>query len=267
MPRSSSGVVSVSTAVLLLAFVTAVYPAGFSSAHAMVLQQSGSSLGALEGFVHLAGGEIPSPTTVENTTDPEVCGREHTLEDLVVATENRGVRYTIATLVGVPQDRVAGRLPQRVVLDNRDCRFDPHVSVATVGDTIVTTNGDPTLHTTHYYGVLRGNISLPASGIAVPRVARFAGTISVLCDVHGWMKSFIRVDEHPFHAVTDEGGLFRISEIPPGSYTLELWHEKLGARQIPVRIEPGATSRIELEYTLVPEAPQRQSIETEVRSS
>ncbi len=119
----------------------------------------------------------------------------------------------------------------------------------------MTTNGDPTLHTTHYYGVLRGNISLPASGMMVSRVARFAGTISVLCDVHGWMKSFIRVDEHPFHAVTDAQGYFRISEIPPGSYTLELWHEKLGTRQVPVHIEPGTTSRIELEYTLAREEP------------
>jgi hypothetical protein len=77
--------------------------------------------------------------------------------------------------------------------------------------------------------------------------------ISVLCDVHGWMKSFIRVDEHPYHAVTDEQGHFLISEIPPGSYTLELWHEKLGAQQVSVRVEPGTTSRIELEYTLAPE--------------
>lgn len=255
MPRSSSMMVGVSTAVLLFSLVAAVHLDGSPPTHEPVFQQSRSSFGALEGFVRLAGKGIPSPTTVENATDPEVCGREHTLEDLVVATENRGIRYAIATLVGVPKDRVPGRLPKRVVLDNRDCRFDPHVGVATVGDTIVATNGDPTLHTTHYYGVLRGNISLPASGMMVSRVARFAGTISVLCDVHGWMKSFIRVDEHPFHAVTDAQGHFRIFEIPPGSYTLELWHEKLGTQQVPVHIEPGTTSRIELEYTLAREEP------------
>ena len=211
--------------------------------------------GAIEGFVHLLGEEIPSPTTVENATDPEVCGREHTLEDLLVAPENRGIRYAIATLVGVPKDRVPGRLPKRVVLTNLDCRFDPHVSIATVGDTIVTTNGDPTLHTTHYYGVLRGNISLPASGMVASRVVRLPGMISVLCDVHGWMKAFVRVDEHQYHAVTDEQGHFRISEIPPGSYTLELWHEKLGGQQVSVRIEPARTSQIELGYTLAPEDP------------
>ncbi len=74
--------------------------------------------------------------------------------------------------------------------------------------------------------------------------------ITVLCDVHGWMKAFIRVDEHPYHAVTDEQGYFRISGVPPGSYTLELWHEKLGTRQVSVHIERGITSRIEIEYSL-----------------
>lgn len=245
----------VSSTVILFVLLTAVQPGSYPRARDMILQQSHSTLGALEGFVRVAGEQIPSPTTVENATDPDVCGRLHSLDDLVVSPENRGIRYAIAALVGVPKDRVPGRLPQRVVLDNRDCRFDPHVSVATVGDTIVTTNADPTLHTTHYYGVLRGNISLPASGMMVSRVARFAGTISVLCDVHGWMKSFIRVDEHPFHAVTDEQGHFLISEIPPGTYTLELWHEKLGTQQVSVRVEPGTTSRIELQYTLAREEP------------
>ncbi len=243
--------VGVSAAVVWFALVAAVHRDDSPLLHDFVFRQSG----AIEGFVRLAGNSVPFSTTVENATDPEVCGREQTLEDLVVATENRGIRYAIATLVGVPQDRVPARLPQRVVVDNRDCRFEPHVAVATVGDTIVATNGDPTLHTTHYYGVLRGNISLPASGMMVSRVTRFAGTISVLCDVHGWMKSFIRVDEHPFHAVTDAQGRFHISEIPPGSYRLELWHEKLGTRQVPVDIEPGRISRIEIEYTLAREEP------------
>ncbi len=245
----------VSTMEMFVVVLSAVSADRLVAERRIVIQQLDSSFGAVEGFVRLVDNAIPSSTTVENTTDPDVCGRQHTLEDLLVSPENRGIRYAIAALVGVPKDRVPGRLPKRVVLDNRDCRFDPHVSVARVGDTIVTTNGDPTLHTTHYYGVLRGNISLPASGMVVSRLVRLPGMISVLCDVHGWMKSFIRVDEHPYHAVTDERGYFRISGVPPGSYTLESWHEKLGARKVSVRIERGITSRIEIEYTLAREEP------------
>ncbi len=233
---------------MLFGLLTGLHLERSPRAAEMILHQSDSSLGALEGFVRLAGEETPSPTLVENATDPEVCGREHSLEDLVISHENRGVRYVIAALADVPKDRVPEGLPKRFVLDNRDCRFDPHVSAITVGDTIVATNSDALLHTTHLYGPLRGNISLPVSGMVVSRVARLPGIITVLCDIHGWMKAFVRVDDHPLHAVTNEHGQFRISGIPPGSYTLEVWHETLGTQQVAIRIEPGTTLRIELEY-------------------
>ena len=250
--------VGVPSTVMFFTLLSALHLDRSPRAAEMIFHQSDSSFGAVEGFVRLAGEETPSPTLVENATDPDVCGREHSLEDFVVSPLNRGIRYVIATLADVLEDRVPERLPKRLVLDNRDCRFDPHVSAVAVGDTIVATNGDPILHNTHLYGALRSNIALPVGGLIVSRVARLPGMITVLCDVHGWMKAFIRVDEHPYHAVTNEHGHFRISGIPPGGYTLELWHEKLGTRQVRVRIEPGTTSRIELEYALVPDKPSSQ---------
>ena len=211
--------------------------------------------GALEGYVRLAGGSRPTPTRVRNTTDPEVCGLEHSLEDLLASAETRGVQHVIATLVDVPTDRIPVGPPQRLVIDNHECRFIPHVAVARVGDTIVAQNSDPVLHTTHYYGSLTSNIALPVEGMTVSRVFRRPGMISVLCDVHGWMKAFVRVDDHPFHAVSDELGVFRISGIPPGSYTMELWHETLGTQQVQVEIRPNETARLDVEYALTPSRP------------
>ncbi len=161
----------------------------------------------------------------------------------------------IATLVDVPADRIPVGRPQRLVIDNHECRFSPHVAVARVGDTIVAQNSDPVLHTTHYYGPLTSNIALPVEGMTVSRVLGRPGVISVLCDVHGWMRAFVRVDVHPFHAVSDEYGFLRISEIPPGSYTLELWHEKLGTQQVQVEIRPNETAQIDIEYALTPSRP------------
>jgi hypothetical protein len=70
----------------------------------------------------------------------------------------------------------------------------------------------------------------------------------VLCDVHGWMRAIIRVDDHPLHAVSDELGFLRISGIPTGSYTVELWHETLGARRVEVEIHQDETTRLDFEY-------------------
>ena len=208
--------------------------------------------GVLEVHVRLAGESRPAPTRVRNTTDPEVCGLEQSLEDLQVSEENRGVRHVIASLVDVPRDRIPTTAPQRLLIDNRDCRFMPHVAVASVGDTVVAKNSDRILHNTHYYGPLGSNIALPFEGMMVSRVFQRSGMVTVLCDVHGWMRAVIRVDDHALHGVSDELGFLRISGIPVGSYTLELWHETLGIRQVEVEVRQDETTRLDFEYALTP---------------
>ncbi|MBI4520720.1 MAG: hypothetical protein HY701_07765 [Gemmatimonadetes bacterium] len=207
-----------------------------------------AQVGVVEGVVRLRSGELPSPTQVRNTTDPDVCGPEQTLEDLIVSPTNRGLRDVVVALAGVPREGEARRGPQRLVLDNRGCRFDPHVAAAMLGDTIVARNSDATLHTTHFYGALRGNLSMPQQGMQVLRVAQRTGMISILCDVHGWMKAYIAVYDHPFYEVTDRDGTFRIESVPTGDYIMEAWHEVLGTQQVRVRVESGRTTRVELEY-------------------
>ena len=241
-----------SSLALLVLFATAPSRPGFAAQSG---QPQVSATGALEGYVRLAGESRPAPTRVQNTTDPEACGLEHSLEDLVLSAETRGVQHVIGTLVDVPTDRLPVGPPQRLVIDNYACRFIPHVAVARVGDTIVAKNSDPIFHTTHYYGPLTFNVALPMKGMTVSRVFRRSGIISVLCDTHGWMRAFVRVDVHPFHAVSDELGFLRIFGIPPGSYTLELWHETLGTQQVQVEIRSGETARLDIEYALTPSRP------------
>ena len=208
--------------------------------------------GVLEGHVRLAGESRPEPTRVRNTTDPEACGLDQSLEDLLVSAENRGVRHVIVTLLDVPRDRIPAAAPQVLMIDNRDCRFMPHVAVASVGDTVVARNSDPILHNTHYYGSLGSNIALPFEGMTVSRMFRRPGVVTVLCDVHGWMRAIIRVDDHALHAVSDALGYVRIAGIPAGSYTLELWHETLGTRRVEVEIRQHETTRLDFEYELSP---------------
>ncbi len=206
--------------------------------------------GVLTGHVGLAGKEIPQPTRVRNTTEVEVCGLDHTLEDMVVAPRNRGIANVILSLAGIPEEKIPSVPAERLVLDNADCRFVPHASVLTVGSVIEAVNSDPILHTTHLYGPLEVNIALRVRGPSISRTVERPGMIIVKCDVHSWMQAFIRVDAHPFHAVSDTRGSFRIPGIPPGSYTLEVWHETLGSQQKPVRIEAGKKQSVEIIYSL-----------------
>lgn len=200
--------------------------------------------GTLVGFVRVAG-SVPTPRVVENTTDPDVCGHRHPLDEVAVS-EDGGLQHAIVALEDVPAGTRPA--PARLILDNRHCRFVPRVAVLPVGSVLEVHNSDPTLHTVHLYGPLDLNLALPLQGMRVERRLDRSGFIVVKCDVHGWMQAFLRVDPHPFHAVTDERGAFRIAGIPPGEYTLSVWHETLGRRTSRVALFAGRTTRVEVRY-------------------
>lgn len=208
--------------------------------------------GAIAGAVRYIGRELPAPTQIENTTDPEVCGRGHRLEEIVVSPEDRGVQYAIIAIGDLPETTIPPVEPETLVLDNTGCRFSPHAAVMVAGSTLEAINNDPILHTTHLYGPAELNLSLPVAGTRSARRLERAGLYAVRCDVHGWMQAIIRVDAHPYHAVTDESGAFRIDGVPKGRYRLEVWHEKLGSREAEVEVEEGTTATVNIEYSMDP---------------
>jgi plastocyanin len=68
------------------------------------------------------------------------------------------------------------------------------------------------------------------------------------CNVHSWMKGFAGVTSHPFHAVSGEDGSFTIGNLPPGTYTLEAWHEQLGTRTATVTVPEGGSVTTEISF-------------------
>ena len=98
-------------------------------------------------------------------------------------------------------------------------------------------------------GPTKINFSLPIEGAKSSRTLDEPRMYVVKCDVHGWMQAFIRVDAHPFHDVTDSAGRFRIEGLPTGSYTLEVWHEQLGALERAIRIDETTSTPVEIGYT------------------
>jgi plastocyanin len=207
-----------------------------------------SSGGSVEGFVRWDAEGLPQPTRVQNATDPAACGQEQILEDLKVDPASRGIRDVVVTLLDAPAVGIPAAPGARLTLDNRGCQFVPHAAVLTVGSTIEATNSDPVLHTVHFYGALERNLALAIRGLKHEVVVTEPGWISVRCDVHGWMSALIRVDSHPFHAVSGEDGSFAIGGVPPGTCTLEARHARLGARRRSVVVESGKTVRVEIQF-------------------
>jgi hypothetical protein len=208
-------------------------------------------LGTVTGTVRLEG-PAPSRPPLPVVKHREVCG-EGVPDDRLVVGPGGGVRYAVVAIDGVRD----GRKPERdvtLVLDNRACRFDPHVQVAEVGQWLEIRNSDPILHNADARLGTQTifNVGLPP-GRQVRKPLAQAGLIAVTCDVrHTWMNAFIAVADHPYHTVTDAYGAYEIRDVPPGTYRVRFWHEELGTREQEVTLEAGATALVDASYPAPP---------------
>lgn len=129
-----------------------------------------------------------------------------------------------------------------VALNQVDCLFEPKMVGLQLGQVLMVSNSDGTMHNVHTKPDRNKekNISIPANDTK-PREFDFKREeiIEVICDVHAWMRGFIGVVDHPFFAITDESGAWSIDGLPAGTYTLEAWHEKGGSERFEVTVEAG----------------------------
>jgi plastocyanin len=125
-----------------------------------------------------------------------------------------------------------------VTLDQDGCEYHPHVMGVRAGQDIEIVNSDGLLHNINASpDVNRGfNISQPTDMSSERSFSQPVIMIPVRCDVHGWMEAFIGVMEHPFYAVSGDDGTFRIEGLPAGDYTIAIWHEELGEREMVVTV-------------------------------
>jgi plastocyanin len=221
----------------------------------------GGPSGTLNGTIVFSGDEIPPLTMVPIQTDPQICEKHgkdgmYSLEDYVIDPKTKGIRYVIVNLKSDSIRKWPHTPKQNVVIDNRNCRFEPHVALATVGSIIDVKNSDEVYHTTHLYGPggYQFNPGLPTKGQSEQTQLTRPGMYIIKCDRHGWMSAFLRVDDHPFHAITDEQGRFEITGIPPGTHQVEVFHEKFGERPvspevIEVQIQADQTATLDLKLS------------------
>jgi plastocyanin len=130
-----------------------------------------------------------------------------------------------------------------VVLDQDGCRYHPHVFGVMVGQPLSIKNSDGIAHNIKAKGVKNRpfNISQPTA-MTTPRTFTAAEVmVPVECNVHGWMKAYVGVLPHSFFAVSGTNGTFSIKGLPPGTYTIEAWHERYGVQTATVTVAGTAT--------------------------
>ncbi len=112
------------------------------------------------------------------------------------------------------------------MVDQRDQTFLPHVSVVTRGTTVNFPNDDTVFHNVFaYFQAKKFDLGMYPRGTSKKVTFEKTGLVVILCNVHSDMSAYIMVVDTPYHAVTDHTGRFQLRNVPPGTYTLHVWHE------------------------------------------
>ena len=211
-----------------------------------------ATAGNITGSIMLEG-TPPAAETIRMNSDP-VCSKEATdSETHYYAVGGNGGLGNVFVYV---KEGLQGDFPaptDMVVLDQRGCRYTPHVFGIQVGQTLQVHNGDPTLHNIHARPMNNQefNTGQPIQGMTFDRTFDAAEVmVPFQCDVHSWMNAYVGVVDHPFFAVSGDDGSFDISTLPPGDYVVEAWHEELGTQTQNVTVGEGATADVSFTFTV-----------------
>jgi hypothetical protein len=184
--------------------------------------------------------------------DP-MCSRmnagQRVLQQEVVTSMDGGLANVFIKLQGnFPSTPVPA---EPVIVDQRGCIYVPRVTGAQAGQTLQIRNSDALLHNVHSLSSLNSfNVGQAGTGVINSfRLKDEPAMVQLKCEVHRWMTAYIGIASHPYFAVSRDGGTFEISNVPPGTRTIQAWHERFGVLTETVTVKAGATSTIDFVYS------------------
>ena len=193
----------------------------------------------------------PIMPAVKVSKDQDYCGETLPNETYLVGSD--GALKNVVVFVETTSSTAVGDPQKENILNNTGCLYSPRILAMQKGEKLKVKNNDPKLHIPHSYHEDRTvfNLSLPFRGTTIDATLRIKqpGVLKVVCDTHAWMLAYIHVFDHPYFAVTDERGIFTISNLPAGTYTLKAWHEDAGVRSQEITVPETGDVRALFEFT------------------
>jgi plastocyanin len=210
-----------------------------------------ASSGEVKGTVKVKG-TVPKPTHIDMSQDPK-CAQGHPggeSEDIVADSNGDLENVVVYVSAGLPADAKYDPPQEPAVLEQKGCTYKPHVVALRANQELKVVNADSTTHNIHPSpnNNRELNQSQPPGVPFSMTFAREEISIPVKCNIHPWMRSYFAVFKHPFFAVTGKDGSFDISNLPPGSYTITAWHEKLGTSFQKITVGESETKTLEFVF-------------------
>ena len=241
MNRRYAGAVAIMAVALLLALkINSVVPA-----HAAV------PASVVKGRVKFEG-PAPHPARVVMATEPS-CMKLHpggVLAEDVVVDQGGGLENVVVYISDAAASGNYEPPKEEITFEQKGCMYQPHVLAMQANQKLKILNDDATMHNIHptpqnnrewnksQSPGMQVEETFPREEIAIP----------VKCNVHPWMKGYIAVFKHPYFAVSGKDGAFNIKNLPPGTYTLQAWHEKLGSLTRKITVGPDGAADVELVF-------------------
>jgi len=220
----------------------AVYPASTLAGSLVGKTTFSDKNGPAEGRVKL---KLDTDCTAANS------GNAVGSEDVIVNKSDGTLRNVIVYVKNAPKRESAKddeTSQESIVLDQKGCTYHPHVLTLMTGRKLTVKNSDRMLHNIHGLPQINPGFNLSQHFGATEDITFVKPEIfKVKCDVHPWMSAWIGVFNHPYHAVSDKDGAYRIDDLPAGDYEVVAVHEVYGEVTQKVTVKDGEPAELSFE--------------------
>jgi plastocyanin len=206
---------------------------------------------SLKGTAKFEGSAL-KPARIDMSSDPN-CAKAHTTpattEDIVIGA-NGGLENVVVYVSDGLGDKTFEPPQQPAVIEQKGCQYKPHVLALQTNQKLDVVNSDATTHNIHPMpnNNREWNKTQPHGMPVEETFSREEIAIPVKCNVHPWMRGYIAVFKHPYFIVTDKDGNFDLKDLPPGTYTIKAWQEKLGTQSQKITIGAGESKTVDFVF-------------------
>ena len=197
-------------------------------------------------------GTPPKEKDITPLKEDATCGKLHTempTTHFYVVGANGALADVIVSLQNI-SGKSTGASASAATLDQKGCEYTPQILAVQTDQKIQVKNSDPVLHNIHDLPTVPGNkeqnmAQMPNSSdltFSFPKPEMF---LKFKCDVHPWMFAWVSVFDHPYFAVSEKDGSFKIANVPAGKYTIQAAHRKAGTTTQEIEVKDGAPNKVD----------------------